>query len=175
MLVRTAGDPRSVIPTLTARLRRVAPDLPLDRVVRVAEALEESRAVTRFVTQLAAAFAGLALLLAMIGVYGLTAGDVSARWNELAIRLALGASRGDALWTIIRPCAAVLAAGAVLGAVGALGAGRALASRLQNVSPADLRTLVVAPLLLAGIGLLAAMTAARRVLRADPSVTLRRN
>ena len=95
VLVRTQSDPRSVIPTLTARLRRIAPDLPLDRVGRVAEALEESRAVTRFVTQLAATFAALALLLAMIGVYGLTAGDVSARWNELAIRLALGASHRD--------------------------------------------------------------------------------
>ena len=63
---------------LAARLHRIAPDLPLDRVGRVAEALEESRAVTRFVTQLAATFAGLALLLAMIGVYGLTAGDVVA-------------------------------------------------------------------------------------------------
>lgn len=175
VLVRTAGDPRSVLPALTARLHQIAPDLPLDRVGRVAEALEESRAVTRFVTQLAATFAGLALLLAMIGVYGLTAGDVSARWHELAIRLALGASRRNALWTVIRPCAAVLAAGTVLGTVGALGAGRGLASLLEGVSPADLRTLVVTPLLLAGVGILAAMTAARRVLRADPAVTLRSN
>jgi predicted permease len=175
VLVRTAGDPRSVIPALSARLHRIAPDLPLDRVGRVAEALEESRAVTRFVTQLAATFAGLALLLAMIGVYGLTAGDVSARWNELAIRLALGASRRNALWTVIRPCAAVLAAGTLLGTAGALGAGRGLSSLLYGVSPADLGTLVVAPLLLAGVGLLAAMTAARRVLRADPAVTLRSN
>ena len=175
VLVRTAGDPRSVIPALTARLQRIAPDLPLDRVGRVAEALEESRAVTRFVTQLAATFAALALLLAMIGVYGLTAGDVSARWNELAIRLALGASRRNVLWTVIRPCAAVLAVGTVLGTIGALGAGRGLASLLEGVNPTDLRTLVGAPLLLAGAGLFAATTAARRVLRADPAITLRSN
>jgi putative ABC transport system permease protein len=175
VLARTAGDPRAVIPALTARLRRIAPDLPLGGVERVAEALEESRGVTRVVTQLAATFAGLALLLAMIGVYGLTAGDVSARWNELAIRLALGASRRNALWTVIRPCAAVLAAGTLLGTAGALGAGRGLSSLLHGVGPADLGTLVLAPLLLAGVGLLAAMTAARRVLRADPAVTLRSN
>jgi putative ABC transport system permease protein len=175
VLVRTVADPQSVIPALAARLHRIAPDLPLDRVGRVAEALEESRAVTRFVTQLAATFAGLALLLAMIGVYGLTAGDVSARWNELAIRLALGASHRDALWTVIRPCAAVLTAGTVLGSIGALGAGRGLASLLQGISPADPRTLVVAPLLLTGVGLLAAWAAARRVLSADPAVTLRSN
>ena len=175
VLVRTQSDPRSVIPTLTARLRRIAPDLPLDRVGRVAEALEESRAVTRFVTQLAATFAALALLLAMIGVYGLTAGDVSARWNELAIRLALGASHRDVLLTVIRPCAAVLGAGTVPGTAGAVGAGRGLASLLQGVSPADLPTLVAAPFVLAGVGILAAMAAAGRVLQADPAVTLRGN
>lgn len=175
VLVRTQSDPRSVLPALIARLRRIAPDLPLDRVGRVAEALEESRAVTRFVTQLAATFAGLALLLAMIGVYGLTAGDVSARWNELAIRLALGASHRDVLWTVIRPCAAVLGAGTVLGTAGAVGAGRGLASLLQGVSPADLPTLVAAPFLLAGVGILAAIAAAGRVLKADPAVTLRSN
>ena len=175
VLVRTAGDPGFLIPALTARLHRIAPDVPLDRVGRVAEALEESRAVTRFVTQLAATFAGLALLLAMIGVYGLSAGDVSARWNELAIRLALGASRRIVLWTVIRPCAAVLVAGTLLGTAVALGAGRGLSSLLHGVSPADLGTFVVAPLLLAGVGLLAAVTAAHRVLKADPAVTLRSN
>jgi predicted permease len=175
VLVRTAGDPGFLIPALTARLHRIAPGVPLDRVGRVAEALEESRAVTRFVTQLAATFAGLALLLAMIGVYGLSAGDVSARWNELAIRLALGASRRNVLWTVIRPCAAVLVAGTLLGTAVALGAGRGLSSLLHGISPADLGTFVVAPLLLAAVGLLAAVTAAHRVLKADPAVTLRSN
>ena len=173
LLVRTQGDPRSLIPVLQTRLRAVAPGLAFDRVSRVAEALEESRAVTRFITQVTATFAGLALLLSMIGVYGLTAGDVSARWRELAIRLALGASRGNALWTVVRPCAVVLGAGTALGILGAFNAGPALSTLLHGVGAADTLTLTIAPLLLSSTGLLAAIVAARRVLRNDPAATLR--
>jgi predicted lysophospholipase L1 biosynthesis ABC-type transport system permease subunit len=95
--------------------------------------------------------------------------------TKLAIRLALGASRRNALWTVIRPGAAVLAAGTLLGTAVAFGAGRGLSSLLHGVSPTDLGTFVVAPLLLAGVGLLAAMTTAHRVLKADPAGTLRSN
>ena len=105
LVVRTDGDPRSTMAALTARLRAVAPSLALDRTRRVAEALEQSRGVTRFAMQLANLFAALAVVLAMIGIYGLTAGEVTARWRELAVRLALGASRRDAFWTVLRPCA----------------------------------------------------------------------
>ncbi len=173
LLVRTKGDPQLVISALGNRMRAVAPSLPFDRVGRVAEALEESRAVTRFVTQVTATFAGLALLLSMIGVYGLTAGDVSARWREVAIRLALGSSRRDALWTVLRPCTAVLTAGTALGVLGIVGVGPGLASLLHGVGTADVPTLAVAPILLSGIGLLAAVIAARRVLGTDPAATLR--
>ena len=112
-------------------------------------------------------------LLSMIGVYGLTASDVSARRRELAIRLALGASSREALWTVIRPCAAVLGVGTALGVVGAVGAGRGLASLLHGVGPADVPTLTVAPILLSGSGILAAVAAARRVLQTEPAATLR--
>jgi predicted lysophospholipase L1 biosynthesis ABC-type transport system permease subunit len=173
LIVRTQGDPRPIIPALTTRLRAVAPSLAVDRVRRVAEALEESRAVTRFSTQVAATFAGLALLLSVIGVYGLTAGEVSAQWRELAVRLALGASHRGILWNVVRPCAAILAAGAAIGVVGALGVGPALATLLHGVGPADISTLVAAPVLLAAVGMAAAILAAARVLRADPAATLR--
>jgi putative ABC transport system permease protein len=173
LIVRAATDPDSIVPSLKARLRSVAPALALDRTRRVAAALEESRAVTRFSTELASGFAGLALLLATIGVYGLTASDVAARWRELAVRLALGASRSTALWTIVRPCAAILAAGAALGVVGALAAGPSLQSLLQGVRATDALALAVAPLFLCAIGLIAAILAARRVLGANPAATLR--
>jgi predicted permease len=173
LIVRAQGDPRSIVQALADRVRRAAPTLAVDRVRRVAESLEESRAIVRFSTQLATTFAGLALLLSVIGVYGLTAGEVSARWRELAVRLALGASHVDALWTVMRPCVWVLAAGSALGTLGAMSAGPALASLLQGIDPADSSTLIAAPLLLGAVGMLAAAIAARRVLRADPSATLR--
>ncbi len=173
LVVRATGDPRSIIPGLVGRLRQAAPGIPADRVHRVAEALEESRAVSRFSAQVAGAFAGLALLLSVVGVYGLTANDVSMRWHELAVRLALGAPRRDVLWTVIRPCAAVLAAGAALGMLGSLSVGPSLASLLHGVEPADEATLGTAPLLLGVAGMLAALAAAWRVLQADPATSLR--
>jgi putative ABC transport system permease protein len=173
LIVRAQDDPRAILQALTTRLRIAAPSLPMDRVRRVAEALEDSRAMTRFSAQVAATFAGLALLLAMIGVYGLTAGDVSARWRELAVRLALGASRRQVFWTVIRPCAVVLTIGMALGLVGAVSVGPALASLLHGVRASDVPTLAVAPFLLGSLGLLSAILAAMRVLDADPAATLR--
>jgi len=126
LLVRTDDDLQSVVPAPRARLRAVAPALALDRITRVAETLEAARAVTRFNTQLASAFAALALLLSAIGVYGLTAGEVAGRWRELAIRLALGASRREAAWAAIRPGAVALAVGVTIGIAAALGAGRTM-------------------------------------------------
>ena len=173
LLVRTDFDAQLVVPVLADRLRRTAPALPFDRVTRVAAVLEDSRAVTRFLSQVAGLFAGLALLLSMIGVYGLSAGEVAARWREIAIRLALGASRRDALWTVIRPCVVVLAAGATLGLLGAVSMGPVLGSLLSGVAATDLTTLVAAPVLLAAIGFIAAMVAAIGVLGAEPASTLR--
>jgi putative ABC transport system permease protein len=173
LIVRAQADPRSILPALGSRLRGAAPSLAMDRVHRVAEALESSRAVTRFSAQVAATFAVLALLLSMIGVYGLTASDVSARWRELAVRLALGASRREALWTVVRPCAVVLGIGTALGFAGSVSVGPALASLLHGVRPADFPTLATAPILLVALGLVAAVLAAVRVLRADPAATLR--
>jgi hypothetical protein len=95
-IVRAQNDPRAILPALTARLRAAAPSLAMDRVHRVADALENSRATTRFSAQVAATFSGLALLLSMMGVYGLTASDVSARWR-VVVRIAPGASRQDAV------------------------------------------------------------------------------
>jgi hypothetical protein len=81
----------------------------------------------------------------MIGVYGLTSADVSTRWRELAVRLALGSSRLEAVWTVLRPCAAILGAGSALGFLGAVSVGPALTSLLHGVGPADGFTLTIAP------------------------------
>jgi hypothetical protein len=173
LLVRTSGDASAVLPALRARLGTAAPQLAMDRVGRVADALEEHRAITRFATQVAGTFAGLALLLAIIGAYGLTASEVAARWRDLAVHLALGASRARAFRTLVGPCAVVVIAGAGVGVLGALAAGRALASLLHGVGSADPWVLSAAPVLLGIAGAVAAAIAGRRVLRADPATTLR--
>jgi len=96
LLLRTRDDPRAALSAVMTRVREVAPNLAVDRTQRVADVLERSRSMARFNTQLVTAFATLALLLSAVGVYGLTSGEVAARWREVAIRLALGA--------IARPC-----------------------------------------------------------------------
>jgi len=173
LLVRTDGDPLSIVPELTTRFRAVAPALARDRIVRVSDTLAEGRGVTRFSTQLASGFAALALLLASIGLYGLTAGEVAARWRELAVRMALGATRREVLWTVLRPAAATLGAGVVAGVTASLATGRWMAALLHGVTPADPRTLLAVPAFLIAVGLAAALLAVTRVLRADPAATLR--
>jgi putative ABC transport system permease protein len=173
IVVRTKTDPRFVIPALTQRLRAAMPGLAIDRVRRVAEDLEQSRAVLRFTTQVSAAFATLALVLSMIGVYGLTAGDVAGRRQEVAVRVALGASRRETLWTVIRPSACLVGAGAAIGVTAATGVGPALRSVLEGIGPTDVPTLLSASLLLVVVEILAAGLAASRIIRVDPATTLR--
>jgi putative ABC transport system permease protein len=176
LLVRidTDREPRTVVPALVARMRAVAPGLALDRITDLAETLDAGAAVTRFNARLLSAFALLALLLAAIGLYGLTAGEVSARWRELAVRLALGATHRQALATVLRAGLVALAAGVLTGVAIAVAAARWIASLLHGVDPADPLTLALVPLLLAIVGTTAATLAAVRVLRADPAATLRR-
>jgi putative ABC transport system permease protein len=111
LLIRTAGDPHAIVPELMARLKTDAPALARDRIHFVADDLAEGRAATRFNVQVVSSFAALAVLLAAIGVYGLTAGEVASRRQELAVRIALGATRRQVLATVIRPSAARSASG----------------------------------------------------------------
>ena len=173
LVVSARGDPRAVVPLLTEQLRAAAPALALDRMRPVADMLAESRALARFTTELALVFAALAVLLSIVGVYGLVSGEVTARWREIAIRVALGSSERDVLWTVIRPSVVLLAAGAFGGAIGALGAGRALTSLLRGVGAADGPTLAAAAGLLWMTGVAAAFVAGSRVLGTDPAAILR--
>jgi predicted permease len=175
LLVRTDARPAGLAPALAERLRTVAPALARDRIYPVADLLARGRAVPRFSMQLASGFAVLALALAAIGVYGLTASEVGSRWRELAIRLALGADRRLALWTVTRPSAVALAWGGVIGLAMAVGAARWMRALLHGVGPADLATFAAVPVVLALVSVAAVGLAVLRVLRADPAATLRRN
>lgn len=173
LLVRTSSGPQTVVPALVSRLRQAAPGLAFDRVHEVAEVLAAGRASTRFNLRLASAFSLLALLLAAVGVYGLTAGEVVSRWRELGVRLALGATRREACWTVVRSSAMALGAGMLAGLVVACSIARALTSLLAGVGPADGVVFVAVPMLFVIIGLAASALAALPVFRADPAKILR--
>src|SRR5262249_25179467 len=97
----------------------------------------------------------------------------AARWRELAVRIALGASSGNTLWTGMRPCGVILSAGGLVGVLGALAAGGGMPAQGVGGAPGGLFTFTFAPAVLGIVGVLAAMLAAVRVLRADAAATLR--
>jgi putative ABC transport system permease protein len=173
LLIRTRGSVQTIVPQLRERLRSAAPALPLDRIHDVSQLLAADGTPTRFNMTLASAFALLAVILAAIGVYALTAGEVIARWRELAVRLALGATRHEAFWTIIGPSVTAVSIGVVIGIAASFVTARWIQSLLHGVGPADPVTFIAAPILLVIVGLTGATAAALKVLKADPATTLR--
>jgi len=148
-----------------------------NQAVANVETLEEikSKAVAsaRFRTVLLAIFAGIAVLLAAVGIYGVVSYSVSQRMYEMAIRVALGASPGDLLKLVIGKATLMVMVGLALGAVAALALTRVLASLLYDTSPTDPVTWVAAGALLAAVALLACYFPARRVTKVDPLTILR--
>jgi len=118
-------------------------------------------------------FGGLALFLAVVGVYGVKAYTVAQRSREIGIRMALGASTGDTLWLFLREGMILTGVGLVLGLLMAAGVARLLTSMLYEVSALDPVTFIVAPLILAAVSLLATYLPARRAAHVDPIVALR--
>jgi putative ABC transport system permease protein len=148
-----------------------------NQVVANIETLEEikSQAVApaRLRTALLAIFAGIALLLAAVGIYGVVSHSVAQRAHEMAIRLALGAAPGDLLKLVIGKTMLIVLVGLALGAGAALALTRVLASLLYDISPTDRVTFVGMPLLLLLVALLASYLPARRATKVDPMIALR--
>jgi putative ABC transport system permease protein len=135
--------------------------------------ISESTAPRRFTLFLLAAFAGLAIVLAAIGIYGVIANSVSQRTHEIGIRMALGAQRQDVMRLVVGQGARLVAAGIVIGIIGALALTRSLASFLYGVRPTDPVTFAGAVLLLGAVAILASYIPARRATKVDPMVALR--
>jgi ABC-type antimicrobial peptide transport system permease subunit len=173
LLVRITGDPAAVIPSLVSGLRAAAPGLPLDRIQTLNDALAAGRAAARFSALLASSFGLLAIALALIGIYGLSAIEVASRRREAGVRLALGATRGELLWDVMAPTARALLIAMTLGLVAAAAAAIAMRSLLEGVQPLDPIAFVVLPSLLGVVGVLAALMAGWPLLRVDPSAALR--
>ena len=135
--------------------------------------VDESLLQPRMVALLSGFFGGLALLLAMIGLYGVTAYGVARRQGEIGIRMALGAQQGAVIWLVLRDVVMMLATGAVLGLAASLAAGRLVASLLYGIKSYDAAPLAIAALLLGAATGIAAYLPARRAARLDPMAALR--
>ena len=171
--IRAVQDPALLIPPVRGAIREMDRQVPVDVAGTAEEIVASSLAQPRLAMLLMAAFAGLALALALIGIYGVMSYAVAQARREIGIRMALGAQRGDVLRLVFRYGAVVLTAGLATGAPAAVATGRLLASQLYEVKPADPLTFGAVVALTLGVGLIACLVPACRAMRVDPVETLR--
>lgn len=174
VFVRSDGpSPEALIPSLRQAVRGVDPDLPIHDIRDLGERRTEALANPRFNTTLLAAFAGLALFLAALGIYGLMSQYVGRRRREMAVRRAVGADSSRLLGQVVRRGMTFALWGIAVGTVGALLGTRVLAAQLYEVPPADPKVLLTAASCLALVGVVAVVLPAVRAARVDPMITLR--
>jgi putative ABC transport system permease protein len=173
LVVRTKSDPLELGATIRREVQVIDKDQPLDKISTMRDVVNASIAARRFYMQLLGSFAGLAFLLASIGIYGVVSYSVTQRTRELGIRMALGAKRADVLRLVVSEGLKLTAAGVILGLLGAFAATRVLRTLLFEVKPTDPVTFVAFPLLLGIVALVASYIPARRATRLDPLVVLR--
>jgi putative ABC transport system permease protein len=173
MVIRTGGKPGDLQPTVERTVADLDKDVPVSNFLAMDDRLAEFLAQPRFRTVVLGAFAGLALLLAAIGIFGVLSQSVSQRTHELGIRMALGAERGQVLWLIVRQGMSLAIAGTGIGLLAALAADRLLAAMLYGVKPTDPMTMASVCLVLVAVALLASYIPARRATKVDPMVALR--
>ncbi len=171
--VLTAGPPESAASTMRSELASLNSTLALSEVKTIPQLVGDSMADTNDEALLLGALAGLALLLAGVGTYGVMSYVVGRRTNEIGIRMALGAQRRDVVRMVLRQGGVLIAVGVGLGIVLAIGGARLMRDLLFGVAPFDALTYVSVAALLAAIAFLACAIPARRAMRVDPMVALR--
>jgi putative ABC transport system permease protein len=173
VVARTGSDPLSVVNQIRAILRDIDPTLPLYGVSTFRAQMDRCISQERFTAAFLTVFASIALLLIVIGLYGVVSYGVAQRTREIGVRMALGARKTTILAMILKQGLVLLAIGSAIGVVGALGLTRFLSSYLYEVSPTDPATYVIVPLMITAVALLACYLPARRAARVDPMVALR--
>ena len=172
-VMRTTADPGTVIASARQEMSALDPDIALALVSTMDEVRSNALAAPRFTTWLLSGFAGMALLLVAIGLYGVLSYSIAQRTHEIGIRMALGAHAGDVLRMVVREAVVLVALGIVVGAAGALALSRVMESLLYEVSATDPATLAVVVAVLGVVGAVAAWVPARRATRVDPLIALR--
>ncbi|HYL61030.1 MAG TPA: ABC transporter permease [Candidatus Methylomirabilis sp.] len=173
LVVRTTSNPATVAAAVRDVVHKVDPNLPIAHVTTMEGLLSDSLSPRRFSAVLIGIFAGLALLLAAIGIYGVMSYTVSRRTQEIGVRMALGAQLGNVRGMILGQTLKLTLIGVGLGLAGAFVVARFLASLLFGVGTYDPVTFVGVALLLIGVALAASYVPARRAMRVDPIVALR--
>ena len=171
--MRTAGDPLALASSIRAEVRALDPNLPVADLNPMGQLLKTSMARPRFYTSLLTLFAGVALALAAIGIFGVLSYSVAQRAREISIRMALGAQAGGVVRMIVSRAMVLASIGLAIGIVCAIGMGRVLRSQLFGVSVFDPATLVGVVLVLVASAAVASWLPARRAASIDPMVALR--
>jgi putative ABC transport system permease protein len=173
LVIRANGDPNTLVKAIQASVWSLNKDQALTNIRTLEQIKTESLGSNRLRTILLGVFAGIALTLAAVGVYGVMSYSVAQRTHEMGIRSALGASSSHLLRLVVSNGMLIALAGLALGLLGAVGLTRFLASLLFNTSPTDIPTMVIVAGVLGAVALLACYIPARRATRVDPIIALR--
>jgi len=172
-VVRTASDPANFIEPIRRSIAAVDAEQPIFDSSAMVDVVARSVFLPRISMVLLATFAALALVLAVVGIFGVVSYSVAERTREIGVRMALGANAGDTLRLVLGRSMALVAAGTLVGLVAAVALTRAMTGLLYQVSPLDPIVFVGVSMLLAAAGLIASVIPARRATRVDPLVALR--
>jgi len=172
-VVRTASDPTNFIEPIRRSIAAIDAEQPIFDSSAMVDVVARSVFLPRISMVLLATFAALALVLAVVGIFGVVSYSVAERTREIGVRMALGANAGDTLRLVLGRSMALVAAGTVVGLIAAVALTRAITGLLYEVSPLDPIVFVGVSIVLAAAGLLASVIPARRATRVDPLVALR--
>ncbi len=173
LVIRTTGEPTAIAPAVQRELREIDPDQPVSDLRTMNQVMADTVSRARFNTLLLALFAGLATVLAAVGIFGVMNYSLTLRTREIGLRMALGAQRRGVLLLILKQGLALTLIGTAIGLLGAFALTRLMSSLLFEVSAADPATFGVIVLLLIMVSLIACYLPARRATRIDPLIALR--
>ncbi len=173
LVLRTAANPLSLVPSVRRVVQSIDSRVPLTHVMTGEQIVSHSLAARRFSMALLGLFAGIANILAAVGIYGVISHSAGQRTHEIGIRMALGAERNEVVMMVVTQGMGLALVGVGVGVAGALALTRFLAGMLYAVKPIDVATFATVPLVLTAVALVASYIPARRAAKVDPMVALR--